>query len=71
MCRADCTRCLHSPLGWSSWNPYHAGVIGLDEKTIRAQADAMVSSGMAAAGCEHVSIRASACRSAALPSVMR
>eukprot|EP01046_Picozoa_sp_COSAG06_P019059 COSAG06_NODE_1346_length_9780_cov_44.066729_3_plen_203_part_00 len=30
-----------SPMGWSSWNPYHAGVIGLDEKTIRAQADAM------------------------------
>lgn len=51
-------RCVSacSPMGWSSWNPYHAGVMGLDETTIRAQADAMVSSGMAAAGYSYINI---------------
>ena len=43
-------------MGWSSWNPYHAGQMGLDEKGIRAQADAMVSSGMAAVGYSYINI---------------
>ena len=43
-------------MGWSSWNPYHAGQMGLDEKGIRAQADAMVSSGMADVGYSYINI---------------
>lgn len=40
-------------MGWSSWNHYH---INIDENIIRAQADAMVSSGMAAAGYSFINI---------------
>lgn len=39
------------PLGWNSWNSYGCTV---DESVIEAQADAMVSSGMRAAGYEYV-----------------
>ena len=41
------------PMGWNSWNHF-AGRI--DDKTVRAQADAMVSSGMKAAGYEYIVI---------------
>jgi alpha-galactosidase len=39
------------PLGWNSWNAFQTGI---DEKTIRAMADAMVTSGMRDAGYEYV-----------------
>ena len=48
--------CCARRMGWSSWNPYHAGQMGLDEKGIRAQADAMVSSGMAAVGYAYINV---------------
>jgi hypothetical protein len=41
------------PMGWASWNAFAAKV---DAKTIEAQADALVSSGLAAAGYDHVNI---------------
>ena len=41
------------PLGWSSWNALRGGYT---EATIRAQADAMVSSGMRDAGYRYVNI---------------
>jgi alpha-galactosidase len=41
------------PMGWSSWNAFGCTI---DEKLIRETADAMVSSGMAAAGYAYVSI---------------
>jgi alpha-galactosidase len=41
------------PMGWNSWNKFAANI---DDATIRAQADAMVSSGMKAAGYEYVNI---------------
>jgi alpha-galactosidase len=41
------------PMGWSSWNAFGCTI---DEKLIRETADAMVSSGMAAAGYSYVSI---------------
>ncbi|RKD17132.1 alpha-galactosidase [Pelobium manganitolerans] len=40
-------------MGWSSWNHYH---INIDESIIKGQADAMVSSGMAAAGYQFINI---------------
>ncbi|MES2240600.1 MAG: glycoside hydrolase family 27 protein [Bacteroidota bacterium] len=40
-------------MGWSSWNHYH---INIDENIIKGQADAMVSSGMAAVGYQFVNI---------------
>ncbi len=40
-------------MGWSSWNHYH---INIDESIIKGQADAMVSSGMAAAGYRFINI---------------
>jgi len=41
------------PMGWNSWNHF-AGKI--DDATVRAQADAMVSSGLAAAGYRYINI---------------
>ena len=39
------------PMGWNSWNRFNCKI---DEKTVRAVADAMVSSGMKAAGYTYV-----------------
>lgn len=41
------------PMGWNSWNHYHQEI---NEKLIMAQADAMVSSGMKAAGYEYINL---------------
>ncbi len=41
------------PMGWNSWNHFNCGI---DEGKIRAQADAMVSSGMKAAGYQYIVI---------------
>jgi alpha-galactosidase len=41
------------PMGWNSWNKFH---MKIDDATVRAQADAMVSSGMKAAGYEYINI---------------
>jgi alpha-galactosidase len=41
------------PMGWSSWNKFGEKI---DDATIRAQADAMVASGMKAAGYEYINI---------------
>ncbi|MBB5896219.1 RICIN domain-containing protein [Kutzneria kofuensis] len=41
------------PMGWASWNSFAAKI---DYTTIRAQADALVSSGMKAAGYSYVNI---------------
>lgn len=40
-------------MGWSSWNNYH---VNISEKIIKAQADAMVESGMKEAGYSYVNI---------------
>jgi len=40
-------------MGWSSWNHFH---VNIDEKMIRGQADAMISSGMYDAGYRFVNI---------------
>ena len=40
-------------MGWNSWNHFHRTI---DDKTVRAQADAMVSSGMRDAGYIYVNI---------------
>ena len=39
------------PMGWNSWNRFHDK---FDDATVRAMADAMVSSGMAAAGYKYI-----------------
>ncbi|HXR96643.1 MAG TPA: glycoside hydrolase family 27 protein [Terriglobales bacterium] len=44
---------LTPPMGWNSWNKFRALV---DDKGVRAAADAMVSSGMKAAGYVYVNI---------------
>jgi alpha-galactosidase len=41
------------PMGWNSWNKFGANI---DDATIRAEADALVASGMKAAGYEYVNI---------------
>jgi alpha-galactosidase len=41
------------PMGWNSWNHFHSTI---DDKTVRAQADAMVSSGMRDAGYIYINI---------------
>ncbi|RSL15521.1 alpha-galactosidase [Edaphobacter aggregans] len=41
------------PMGWNSWNHFHRNV---DDAAVRAQADAMVSSGMRDAGYVYVNI---------------
>lgn len=43
------------PMGWNSWNHFKGKV---DDTVIRAQADAMVSSGMCDAGYHYVNIDA-------------
>lgn len=45
---------LTPPMGWNSWNRYACD--GLNESVVRAQADAMVSSGMKAAGYQFVNL---------------
>jgi alpha-galactosidase len=40
-------------MGWSSWNNFHAAI---NEQIIKGQADAMVSSGMQAAGYRYVNV---------------
>lgn len=40
-------------LGWSSWNHFQ---LNINEKIVREQADAMVASGMQAAGYEYINI---------------
>src|ERR1700744_5748800 len=42
------------PMGWASWNHFFCDY---DEKTIRAEADALVSSGMRDAGYKYVAIQ--------------
>ena len=42
-----------APMGWASWNSFASAI---DYNTIKAQADALVSSGMAAAGYKYVNI---------------
>ena len=44
---------LTPPMGWNSWNHFKHTI---DDKTVRAQADAMVSSGMRDAGYTYVNI---------------
>ena len=41
------------PMGWNSWNKFG---MKIDDATVRAEADALVSSGMKAAGYEYVNI---------------
>lgn len=41
------------PMGWNSWNKFASKI---DDATIRAEADAMVTSGMKAAGYQYVNI---------------
>jgi alpha-galactosidase len=41
------------PMGWNSWNQFKSGI---DDATVRATADAMVSSGMRDAGYRYVNI---------------
>jgi alpha-galactosidase len=41
------------PMGWNSWNAYGAKI---DDKIIRATADAMVSSGLSKAGYEYINL---------------
>jgi alpha-galactosidase len=43
------------PLGWSSWNAFHTSI---NESVIKAAADAMVSSGMKAAGYQYINLDA-------------
>ncbi|XXG60455.1 hypothetical protein AAC387_Pa04g2362 [Persea americana] len=44
----------HSPpMGWNSWNHFHCNI---DEKLIRATADAMVSTGLSAVGYEYINL---------------
>ncbi|HWI94345.1 MAG TPA: glycoside hydrolase family 27 protein [Flavisolibacter sp.] len=51
----DCTAQKPKPpiMGWSSWNHFH---VNIDEKMIREQADAMITSGMYAAGYRFINI---------------
>jgi alpha-galactosidase len=41
------------PMGWNSWNHFEAKI---DDATVRAQADAMVSTGLARAGYQYINI---------------
>ena len=45
---------LTPPMGWNSWNKFACD--GVNEQVIRQMADAMVSSGMKAAGYEYIII---------------
>src|ERR1700742_1563848 len=51
--RAQNGLALTPPMGWNSWNRFGCDI---DERLIRETADAMVSSGMAAAGYGYVNI---------------
>ena len=44
---------VHPPMGWNSWNHFRAKV---DDASVRAQAEAMVSSGMRDAGYTYINI---------------
>lgn len=44
---------LTPPMGWNSWNHFNHSI---DDKTVRAQADAIVSSGMRDAGYTYINI---------------
>ncbi len=44
---------LTPPMGWNSWNHFNHNI---DDKAVRAQADAMVSSGMRDAGYTYINI---------------
>ncbi|KAL3512963.1 hypothetical protein ACH5RR_025680 [Cinchona calisaya] len=44
---------LTPPMGWNSWNHFHCTI---DETLIRATADAMASSGLAAVGYEYINL---------------
>ncbi|HWB84131.1 MAG TPA: glycoside hydrolase family 27 protein [Bryobacteraceae bacterium] len=52
-CAQTATIAATPPMGWNSWNHFHCGI---NDSIIRAQADAMVSSGMKAAGYTYVNI---------------
>src|SRR5713101_4501708 len=52
-CRAQQTIALTPPLGWDSWNHFQCGV---SDTLVRKQADAMVSSGLKAAGYTYIII---------------
>jgi alpha-galactosidase len=41
------------PMGWNSWNKFH---MKIDDAIVRTQADAMVSTGMKAAGYQYINI---------------
>ncbi|RWR90367.1 Alpha-galactosidase 2 [Cinnamomum micranthum f. kanehirae] len=41
------------PMGWNSWNHFHCNI---DEKLIRATADAMVSTGLSAVGYKYINL---------------
>jgi alpha-galactosidase len=50
---ADASAAPTPPMGWNSWNHFAARI---DDATVRAQADAMVSSGMRDAGYTYINI---------------
>jgi len=53
MCLAQSSVAATPPMGWNSWNHYGPNI---DDKTVRSIADAMVSTGMKAAGYRYVNI---------------
>jgi alpha-galactosidase len=50
---ADLSPASTPPMGWNSWNHFAAKI---DDATVRAQADAMVTSGMRGAGYRYINI---------------
>ena len=50
---ADPSAAPTPPMGWNSWNHFAAKI---DDATVRAQADAMVKSGMRDAGYVYINI---------------
>ena len=50
---ADASPAATPPMGWNSWNHFAAKI---DDATVRAQADAMVASGMRDAGYRYINI---------------
>ncbi len=53
LCAQDGNIALTPPMGWNSWNQFNNRI---DDETVRAQADAMVSSGMRDAGYIYINI---------------
>ncbi len=53
LCRAETRLAATPPMGWNGWNSFGDRV---DDFVVRAEADAMVSSGMKAAGYEYVNL---------------